>query len=184
MSEKKLNKAPSNPFCPIPAEFAPKALDPVKFETIREEWVLIPRSKQVGDDSDNVILEYEAVKKGEIDIQEYIASFADEVGIQNILKKISLSGDTSLLNQTHRESLNPDGGLEPVQDYSNVPKNKTEAFNAVIEGVNAFDNLPEDLKGKMSMAQFVQLFGQDEFDKYIASRIEALQPKETPKGDK
>lgn len=174
-------KPVKNCFGVIPPENLGPQLEPVEFDKTRQEVVLVPYSTQVGDDPENIVLQYKPVVKNEYDIQEYIESFADEVGIQNILKKLSLSGDKSLLNQTHREPLCPEGGLEPVQDYSNVPGSKTEAFNSVIKGVNAFDNLPEDLKGKLSMSQFVQLVGQEEFDKYIADKMAALQPKE---GDK
>ena len=166
-------KIVKNCFSPIPADQLGPQLDPKVFETKREEYVLIPEAKQVGDDPENIVIEYKPVLKETIDIQDYINSFADEVGIQNILRKLSLSGDTSILNQTGREPLNPNGGLEPVQDYSNVPKSKTEAFNAVVAGVNAFDTLPDELKGKLSLTQFVELFGQEEFDKYIAGVVAA-----------
>lgn len=171
----------NNCFGPIPPELLASQCEPIVYEKIHKSCILVPRSKQIGDNAKDCTLVYEAVDNEEYDIQEYINSFADEVGIQNILKKLSISGDKSLLNQTGREALCPDGGLEPIQDYSNVPKNKTEAFNAVVKGVNAFDELPDDVKGKMSMEQFVKFFGQDEFDAYINKVVAAMQPKEEDK---
>lgn len=177
MAEKKTNLC-NNPFAPIdPADLAPQC-EPIVYPETQIDYVLVPYSKEVDGDPENVVIEYKVVKKAEYKTADYINSFADDVGIQNILKKLSLSGDRSLLNQTGREALCPDGGLEPVQDYTTVPANKTEAFNAVVAGVNAFDQLPEDIKGKMSMSQFVELFGQDQFNAYIQSVVEKSLPKE------
>lgn len=177
----KIVSAPKSCFAPIPQECLAPQLNPIEFDKTRKVYVFVPYSEQVGDDPENVVIKYKPVLKEEYDINEYVASFADDVGIQNILKKMSISGDKSLLNQTHREALCPDGGLEPIQDYSNVPTSKTEAFNAVAAGVAAFDTLPDDLKGKMSMAQFVQLFGQEEFDNYVKTLVASNTPKEEDK---
>lgn len=158
---------------------------PIVFEKERVEFHLVPKAVKVSDQDgiaqDTIV--YEPVEKVRYNLQDYIASFADDVGIQNILKKLALSGDKSLLNQTGREPMNENGGLEPIQDYSNVPGNKTEAFEQVARGVAAFDTLPEDLKGKLSLTQFAELFGQEEFDKYIAG-IVAKQVKATEGGNK
>ena len=171
----------NNPFAPIPAELLAPQCKPIEYETTVKETVLIPYSEEVDGDPENVVIKFKPVVKNEYDLQAYIESFADEVGIQNILKKLAISGDKSILNQTGREPLCPDGGLEPIQDYSNVPKSKAEAFNAVVAGVQAFDELPEDIKGKMSLTQFVQLFGQEEFDNYIKGLMAANAPKEEVK---
>lgn len=166
-----------NCFAPIPEDQKPPLLGDLVFPKTFDEIVLIPEAVNVDGDPENIVLQYKPVKKKTVDIDEYVGSFADEVGIQNILKKIAMSGDKSLLNQTGREPLCPEGGLEPVQDFSNVPKSKTEAFNAVVNGVNVFDQLGDDIKGKMSLEQFVQSFGQEEFDNYIKSVIASTQLK-------
>ena len=171
----------NNPFASIPAELLAPQCKPIEFETTVKETVLVPYSEEVDGDPENVVIKYKPVVKNEYDLQAYIESFADEVGIQNILKKLAISGDKSILNQTGREPLCPDGGLEPIQDYSDVPKSKAEAFNAVVAGVQAFDDLPEEVKGKMSLTQFVQLFGQEEFDNYIKGLMAANAPKEENK---
>lgn len=149
----------------IQAEKRPKFKDEV------EEWNLVPVAKELIDANgvkyNGVIYEPKFIRK--YSQKEYIASFADDVGIQNILKKLSISGDKSILNQTGREPLCPNGGLEPVQDYSNVPSSKAEAFNLVAAGVAAYDNLPADIKGKMSMEQFVKDFGQAQLDAFVES---------------
>lgn len=168
----------NNPFAPISTKDLAPQLKPIEYEKERLDVVLIPKAESLDEESDIVV--YKPVVKGKTNIDDMIKSYADDVGIQNILKKIAISGDTSLLNQTGRKPLGT-GGLEEVQDYSHVPTSKTEAFNQVVAGVNAFDELPADLKGKLSMAQFAQLVGQEEFDNYIKGIIEQVKPKEEVK---
>lgn len=169
-----------NLFRPLPENYKRDLLPDRVFETIREEWNLIPRAKKVAD-ADGVsqdIIEYVPTKVRDIPIAEYIHSFSDDVGIQNILKKVAMTGDKSYLNQTGRAPLAENGGLEPVQDYSNVPMSKTEAFNAVAAGVRAYDALPAEIKEKMSFAQFADSFGQEQFDSYVQKLVEANTPKQ------
>lgn len=170
-------------FAPIRKNLDKRELiKPIEYEKIREVWNLVPKAEKVVD-ADGVqqdVVRFVPVKVQEIDIQKYIDSFADEVGIQNILKKVALTGDKSYLNQTGREPL-VESGQEPVQDYTNVPQSKTVAFNAVAEGVRAYDSLPAEIKGKMSFAQFAEGFGQADFDSYIQKVKEAYTPKEESK---
>ena len=136
-----------------------------------EEYNLVPVAKELidanGEKYNGVVYEPTFVRK--YNQQELIASYSDDVGIQNILKKLAISGDKSILNQTGREPLCPNGGLEPIQDFSEVPSSKAEAFNIVAAGVAAYDNLPSDIKGKMSLEQFVHDFGQEQLNAYIES---------------
>lgn len=146
-----------------------EVLKPVEYPKSIKVYNLVPQAVTLKDANG---LEYQGVTYEptfikEYDIQEYIASFSDDVGIQNILKKLAISGDTSILNQTGRDPLCPNGGLEPIQDYSNVPTSKAEAFNFVEKGVAAYDALPEEIKGKMSLTQFVNEFGQAQFDAFV-----------------
>lgn len=158
------------------------AIKPIEYPKVKKVYNLIPEAKKlidaVGVEYQGIV--YKATYIKEYDIKDYIKSFADDVGIQNILKKLSLSGDKSILNQTGREALCPDGGLEPIQDYSQVPSSKAEAFNIVAKGVEAYDNLPAEIKGKMSLEQFVNDFQQEQFNAYI----ESIKAKYTPKEDK
>lgn len=168
----------NNPFAPIEAKNLAPQCKPIVFEKERLEVVLIPKADNV--DTDNAILVYVPVIKGKTNIDDLIASYSDDVGIQNILRKIAISGDTSLLNQTGRKPLG-NGGPEAIQDYTDVPASKTDAFNKVVAGVAAFDKLPTDLKGKLSMAQFAELIGEEELNNYIAGVIAKNTPKEEDK---
>lgn len=160
-------------------------LKPIKYKEEVEEWNLIPVAKELVD-ADGVKYNgvvYEPKLVNTYNLVELIQSYSDDVGIQNILKKLSLSGDKSILNQTGREPLCPNGGLEPVQDFSQVPESKAEAFNIVAAGVQAYDNLPADIKGKMSLEQFVKEFGQSQFDQFVQGLVAKYQTPENKEGE-
>ena len=176
----------SNPFQPIPEKLKPKACPPIVFEDIREVWHLVPKGEKVVD-IDGIsrdVITYVPVKERDVPIKEYIESFADDVGIQNILKKVAMTGDKSYLNQTGRSSLDVDeDGREPIQDYTDAPMSKTEAFNAVAAGVRAYDALPEEIKGQMSFAQFAEGFGQKQYEQYIEELKKKFEPKQPEGGN-
>ena len=166
-------------FAPIPEKLKPQVVPVPVCKKVREVWNLIPKAKKIVD-ADGVsqdVIEYEPVKVKDVPIDEYIASFESDVGIQNILRKVAMTGDRSYLNQTAREAMCPDGGKEPIQDYTNVPSSKAEAFAIVQAGVAAYDSLPEDIKGKMSFTQFAAGFSNDDFNSYVKKIIEANKPK-------
>lgn len=77
-------------FCPLHKSLDKRPLlKPVEYEKIREVWNLVPKAEKVVD-ADGVqqdVVRFVPVKVQDVDIQKYIDSFADEVGIQNILKK-------------------------------------------------------------------------------------------------
>lgn len=174
----------ANSFVPLKEKNKPTPCKEIDFEKVRPVWNLVPKGSKIIDNDgvEQDIIEYVPVHVRDIPIQEYIDSFSDEVGIQNILRKVAMTGDKSYLNQTGRVSLDADkNGLEPVQDYSNAPMSKTEAFNAVAAGVRAYDALPAEIKEKMSFAQFAESFGQEQFEAYIAKLQEANTPKEENK---
>lgn len=113
------------------------------------------------------------------DRQKYIDSFDNEVGILNIMKKVALTGDVSLLNQTKRVSLpgtDKDALGRPVEDiadYTNyMGTDRADALNAYKKGRAQFDNLPDSLKGKKSFAEVAKMSDSD-IDAYIESSVKA-----------
>lgn len=112
-----------------------------------------------------------------INRQEYLNSFSDDVGIKNILKKVNLTGDVTLLNQ-RGVGLNKE-----FVDTTSFPTNTTDAFNYIEKGHDAFDKLPDQVKSKMSMSDFVETFGQADFDKFILEQAEAIKNKTKKEGE-
>lgn len=75
------------------------------------------------------VIEEVAVETSRIDTQEYIDSFKDDVGIENILKKFQLVNDPDLLVQVKRPTVPvADDGMEFVQDYTGLPSDEETAL--------------------------------------------------------
>lgn len=125
--------------------------------------------KKTGEGDEDFIVINKVVETSRKNRQDYINSFSSEVGILNILKKVALTGDDPYNN----EYIEQRKGGQYI-DATALPSNKTDAFKAVEHGVNVFDSLPEELKGKLSMEKFVEEFGQEAFDKYIEKVIAGL----------
>ena len=82
--------------------------------------------KKTGDGEDDFVIEQVVEVTEKIDRQQYIDSFKDDVGILNILKKVELTGDVTLLNQRTRATVDVDeNGREPVNDISNFGDQET-----------------------------------------------------------
>lgn len=169
--------APTNPFKPIPEGF-------------REKFILTDYHK----DSDKFIIDYEEVdhlvSHGEkdtdfvvrtdveecsrVDRQKYIDSYEVDVGILNILEKVRRSGDVSLLHQVSSPDIpshEKDSLGRPVQDIVDITKyqvEKMDALNSFKQGAKSFDEIPSELKGKMSFKDFANMSDQD-IQKYLDS---------------
>lgn len=136
------------------------AVDEDIVEYVEEQYV-----EKTGEGDKDFVVKKRVVESSRINRQDYVGSFADEVGIKNILKKVQATGDETLLKQR------PDGAFIDVTQF---PDNRSGMYDAVKNGVQAFDNLPDDIKKKMSMEDFVNNFGQKEFDSYIQAKVDAI----------
>lgn len=131
--------------------------------------------EKTGESDTDYVVQTRVVEKSRINRQDYLDSFSDEVGIHNILKKVKLTGDETLLKQR---------ADAPYFDATQFQTSRSDLVNAVNKGVQAFDNLPDDIKKKMSMEAFVNSFGQDEFNKLIQDKVDAIIAAKAKEGDK
>lgn len=156
-----------NPFVPrktvkIPHIVAEK--DIIEYERYDELVKSNPENS-----ADFVTVEKVRIKQ-KVNRADYIASFADDVGIKNILKKLALSGDYSLLNQIHREALPlEEGNREIVQDVT-VLQEENGASNLGDLAQQLYRALPPELVAGRSFANFCDTVTQAEIDAYVASR--------------
>lgn len=90
-------------------------------------------------------------KTGERNLNEEIQSYAEEVKIENILKKAAI-GDMS----DFRED-----GI--YQDITNIPNNLIEAKKEIVKLENTWNKLPTEVKAKYnwSMDEFMAKSGED-----------------------
>lgn len=144
-----------------------KDKDIVEYE--EQEYV-----EKIGEGDTDFIVKKRVVEKSRVNRQEYVSSFSDEVGIHNILKKVQLTGDSNLLKQR---------ADAPYFDATQFQTSRSDLVNAVNEGVQAFDNLPDEIKKKMSMESFVDSFTQKDFDALVQAKVDAILAAKEKKGD-
>lgn len=116
------------------------------------------------------VIEPEVVETSRIPTQEYVDSFKDEVGIENIFKQFLMTGDESLLCQRSRSSV-PIGedGKELVQDYSSIPTDYEEAIAVAKAAQEGFKSLPAELVNNRSFMEFAETCSEAELIAYVQS---------------
>lgn len=126
---------------------------------------LVDKVKKIGDGEDDyIIVKKEVITKTKID--EVIQAQADEVGLDNLLKKFAITGDPSVLPEAM-----PEDGV--TFDMTAMPQDLIEADNYFKAMKAKFDALPDSLKQGRDFSAFMATINQQQFDAYIAS----LQPK-------
>lgn len=140
------------------------------------EYAWKKKVTKVGDGDEDFIVEEVVKEVSRVNRQAFIAKDASDVGVLNILEKVSRSGDFSLLNQTGAEI--PEG----VQDYTNVPSSVGEALKAIQSGSTSFEALKEifgdisfETLASMSTEQLTEVF-----NNYVASKSAPEKTGEVP----
>lgn len=143
------------------------------------DYAEVEHVKMIGDKDTDFVKSISVDEYSRIDRNKYIQENSNEVGILNILKKMALSGDVSLLNQTHRASLpgsDKDALGRPVEDLADYTAysgmDRVEALEKFKEGVESFKSLDEGLKGNKSLEEVAKLSDAD-IDAYIKGVADA-----------
>ena len=152
------------------------------------EYGVVQKVKKLGEKDTDFVIEEEVVETNRYNRQEYINSFRNDVGILNIIEKVRLSGDTTLLNQNPRVPLGPSGkkdslgrDLEPVVDVIGYQVDRIDALESVKKTRQAGTNgLPSDLIKGLSFDGVAHL-SDAEIDTYfadLAAKAKAAKAKE------
>lgn len=126
--------------------------------------------KKVGDGEEDFIVEDKVIEHKR-DIVQEINAQADQVGVYNLMKRVALTGDTSLYPEPM-----PKTGV--TSDYTGVPDNLLDADLMAKERLAQFNALPDSLKKGRTFEEFMSTFSQDEFNIWL----ESMKPQEK-KGD-
>lgn len=157
----------NNPFTPIPEEGKPVVIE-TDYHKDSDKFIIdyqeVEHVKITGDKDTDFIIDKEVREFSRTPRQEYIDSFRDDVGILNIIEKVRLSGDVTLLNQTGRVSIPGDEkdalgrNVENVADYTNYQVDKVDALEAYKKGIESARTLQkvEEFTG-MSFAELAKL---------------------------
>lgn len=144
------------------------------------DYQTVRHIKVISDDDTDFIETVTVEECSRVNRQDYLNEQSGDVGILNIIKKMALSGDTSLLNQTHRISIpgvEKDALGRAVEDvvdltrYSNI--DKVDALESYKKGAEVFASLDQELKGKKSMEEVAKL-SDAEINDYLKSKIDAI----------
>lgn len=120
-----------------------------------------------GSDKTNYVIKRSQIEASRISRQDYIDSFADEVGVINVLRKVAKTGDTSLVNQI---------GEVPVgnQDLTNMPTTPGGAYLYAKSLEDQYHNLTPELKGNMTLEEFMNKATNQYIDSYIEKKLESM----------
>lgn len=144
----------SNAFALTPFKADPKV---TKFDESDEYIITRELKEDYIPQNNGVVKETNVYVTSKVNRKEYIQSFKDEVGLENILRKVEMTGDVALLDQTHRvPGAIADDGKEVLVDYTKVPSSPEEAAKIIEQGRAVFSNIPDDLKANRSFVDFVE----------------------------
>ena len=115
------------------------------------------------------VIEKKVVSK-KIDIDEFIQSQADSVGVDAYVRALALQG----------ESINDYNTVvsDEIDDYSKMPDTLADVMMAGDRAKAAFDAMDPALKGSHTTIEgFLNGLSQESLDAYIKARVDALVPK-------
>lgn len=154
-----------------PVEVPPTiANDPVHEEDIIDTLIV---DTYETDEEGNIKPITKQIITGKKNRKEYIESFADDVGLPNILEKIgqgAIAEDKySILNSDKVGSVTDLRGFQEVTNMADIQALADKAYST-------FNNLDPDLKKGMSFAEFCSKFNNQDLVDYVAKKT-------TPKED-
>lgn len=130
-----------------------------------------------GNDEYDFRIDKEVYESKKVNRQEYINSFKDDVGVLNILKKVALTGDLSLINQSNHPTgdkiIDVDDSIDSI-----------DAMNKYDKAQASFNAIPVELRGNMSIEQFLDKFSSKDIIEYYQAKQEQTNANIEVKEDK
>lgn len=135
-------------------------IKPVEFQETWKEYSLKDVKRSTGKGEDDFEIEQKEIIE-EVDINKHIHSFKDEVGVRNIMKRIALTGDASLLEQAQV-------GVGDLSTIPDLPQEKIAAYKSVEE---AYLKIDPALRGSMTMEDFIKGLSEEKIKSYIDAKF-------------
>ena len=180
----------SNPFQPIALENKPVACV-TDYNKESDKFIIeyseVDHVKVTGEKDTDFIIDKRVHEVSRTPRQEYIDSFRDDVGILNIIEKVRLSGDATLLDQTHRvgvpgsekDALGRE--VEDVADYTAYQVEKIQALEAYKKGVATARQL-QAIEGFSGLSfQELARMKDDDIDVVVTSILQKMEQEKAPK---
>lgn len=118
---------------------------------------IVDVAKKVGEGDEDYVIKKKVIREKQ-PIQEVVDADADSVGVYNIIKMVTKTGDLSLL---------PRDSGNGLVDTTNAPENLMELKEMGKQAEAAFNGLPQELVKGLDMKSFVETMTQDQFDAFI-----------------
>lgn len=134
--------------------------DIIKYDYVKEVELKDPKKPS------EFIIYKKKVESSRVNRQDFIQSFADDVGILNILQKVAKTGDVSLLNQVEI-------GKTDV-DLSKMPSSIGAAHLMAKNSDKIYSKVPKDLKVNKTKEDFVNSVDNDFINKYLEEKINKI----------
>ena len=141
------------------------------FDTHYKSIKIIDVVKKTGEGENDFIIEKKVVEDLQ-PIKDVVEADRDSVGVENIIKQVLRTGDTSLLPV--------DDGKCNV-DLVDAPENLMELKQMAVNAESKFKALPPELVDGMDMTSFVNSMSQEKFDAFIKAVQERASQKEVVK---
>lgn len=136
-----------------------------EYKTIK----IVDKVVKTGEGEDDFIIQQKVIEEFN-PIQDVIDQDKDSVGVENIIKQVLRTGDSSLLPA--------DDGKCNV-DLVGAPSNLMELKQMGVDAENAYQNLPSELTKGLDMKSFVDSMTQEQFNAFIAAVVD----RQNKKGD-
>ena len=143
------------------------------FDEYYKSIKIIDVVKKTGEGEDDYIIEKKVIEDLQ-PIKDVVEADRESVGVENIIKQVLRTGDTSLLPV--------DKGNEFV-DLLGAPENLMELKALGQEAEKKFADLPDELKDGLDMAAFVNSMSQEKFDAFVKALQDRASEKKEVKSD-
>lgn len=128
------------------------------FEKIKDVKV-IDKEKDLFEIYDKV------VETSSIDLDKYTQSFKGQTGLEAVMKRVAITGDSSLLNTISYDK------EQPVFDATNIPTSLDEVKALANQVKDIYNKLPQELKKGNNPENILQLT-QAQLDSYIKAEVD------------
>lgn len=134
-------------------------------------WKEVKEVVKTGEGKHDFVIKCKLVKAEEVNRAESINSYSGDVGIQNVLKKIALSGkEISSVVEAGTYASKQKG--DRVVDISKAPSDTFEALNEVEKGFKVYQKMPDEMKKGRRFDDFATNFKDADFNAYIEAQVQ------------
>lgn len=124
-------------------------------------YQIVKKFKKIGEGDEDFIVYDDLVECERVNRQDKINSYRADHDVYSVIERVAETGDTTLWQ-------NQADGL--YIDMTKLPKTTAEYDAILLKASNAYDGLPEDLKGKMSLTEFVDSFKDSDLTAYFKAK--------------